>query len=177
MKTYKYLWVLFFVGLLCAPGVFATVTWNSPTPSASELLRNNDVVANASTDLAGLGTINLTLTLGTTTVSNSVGGAGIPSVKLTINDLAPGDYVLTATAKNTTGTSDTSTRAFTVSNCNNTDYTIWGALLLVFIVGLIFFAYNGFVNGSGISVLWLVALSIATMIIGTFLSGALRTVC
>lgn len=166
--------VYMFLFLVCLSVVSATITFNDPTPTASQFLRTTTVDANASSDLDAVSNVTLTLTLNGRTVAT--GFLASDSATLTASNLQSGAYTLTAVGRNDTA-SDTATRSFTISPCNTSEGYLWGIILLVFIVGLVYFAYDGFFNGNGLSIAFLIMLTVVTVIVSSFALSVLRTLC
>ena len=92
-----------------------------------------------------------------------------------------GRYYYILTVHDTQGNTTTSYRTnFSVgvrmdtgTVCNTTENVLWGVLLMVMIVGLVFFAYTGFVNGN---VSGIVAFIVLLTVIAVYLSSMLTVI-
>jgi hypothetical protein len=162
--------------LLMLPLVSATTRFVGDTPTEAQLLHGSTATVSGESTLVALSNLSIRLSLNGRVVQVYENATHNLST-LTATDLTFGSYSALLTARNSTGGTETATRTFTLSACNTSEYALWGVLLLIFIVGLLYFAYDGFINGNAMSVAWLVGVTVATFLVGTFAMTALRGLC
>ena len=179
MKTKNYIMGLLLLSLLLLNlgNVLGAITYNSPTPASNSNVLTDTITASATSTLTNLKNITLVLTKDGTEFGRNTGAVNVTSVSLTVNNLRVGAYVLTAQSFNWTGINETSTRSFNVGQCNGQENYLWAFLLLCFVIGMVYFAVDGFMNGSGVSIAFLVALTFGALMVGSFVLPLLRNMC
>lgn len=90
--------------------------------------------------------------------------------------LTTGDIIRSDPITFIVGTGTTPTPAAT-GQCNTSETSLWGLLLLMFIVGLLYTAYKGFIEGSAVAMIsFVVILTVATLIVSSSID-LLRGLC
>jgi hypothetical protein len=177
MRMNKIFYLMPIIMLILLSGfVSAAITISTP-PTNGSILRN-DVSVTATVTRAN--NVNTTISLytysGDTLVDTKLTAGNTSTLSITYNTLSAQQYYLLATSNNGTTLNSDSTY-FTVTGCNNQSYAIWGILLLIFIVGLLYFVLTGFMSGEGTGLSFILAITIAAVLIGTFVLPLLRPLC
>lgn len=170
--------ILFGMIILMMGSVLATITYTGVTDR--QTIRQDTTIGYSSNQT---NVRNITLTI--TDPQNNVivlkrTEANISSYTIVFNDLVANTYTYQGNGFNVTnhnvdiGASGT----FTITGCTPMNYALWGIVMLVFVVGLLYFAYNGFIEGHAGSIIsFLIMLTVAVVVVGSFSLTVLRPLC
>lgn len=169
--------VLFGMIILMMGSVLATITFTGVTDG--QTIRQDATVSFVSS-VTNMKNVTMTLyNSADAVIVSQHTNANTSSYNIVFNDLVANTYRVNVIGTNVSGvTEDTGNLYFTITGCTPMNYALWGIVMLVFVVGLLYFAYNGFIEGhAGSMISFLIMLTIAVVVVGSFSLTVLRPLC